>query len=455
MIHHTFKDELLNISENTAIFATKKTKKKNMERAAISELYEWKSRPDRKPLIVRGARQVGKTWLILDFAKKAYKQYVYVNFEEDDFLNHVFENDFDIDRIITAISIRMQKDIDTDTLLIFDEIQAAPRGVTSLKYFCEKAREYHVIAAGSLLGIAMHRSDSFPVGKVDFVDLSPLDFNEFLLAMGEKRIAGLVAGGDWKMLGMVKDRLTTLLKTYYYVGGMPEAVDSYRQRKDFVEVRRIQNNILDTYNNDFSKHAPINEVPRIRMVWNSIAGQLAKENRKFIYGMLREGARAKDFEVAIEWLKDAGLIYKVNRTKSGELPLNAFEDFNTFKIYLLDVGLLSAVNKLTADTLIMGNEIFNTYKGALTEQYLFQQIRDKVDFVYYWSADNSRGEIDFVVQKGDKVIPIEVKAEENLRAKSLAAFVTRYPKLHALRFSLSDYREQEWMTNIPLYAPVL
>lgn len=455
MVRHTFKDELLNISENTAIFATKKTKKKNMERAAISELYEWKSHPDRKPLIVRGARQVGKTWLILDFAKKAYKQYVYVNFEEDDFLNHVFENDFDIDRIITAISIRMQKDIDTDTLLIFDEIQAAPRGVTSLKYFCEKAREYHVIAAGSLLGIAMHRSDSFPVGKVDFVDLSPLDFNEFLLAMGEKRIAGLAAGGDWKMLGMVKDRLTTLLKTYYYVGGMPEAVDSYRQRKDFAEVRRIQNNILDTYNNDFSKHAPINEVPRIRMVWNSIAGQLAKENRKFIYGMLREGARAKDFEVAIEWLKDAGLIYKVNRTKSGELPLNAFEDFNTFKIYLLDVGLLSAVNKLTTDTLIMGNEIFNTYKGALTEQYLFQQIRDKVDFVYYWSADNSRGEIDFVVQKGGKVIPIEVKAEENLRAKSLAAFVARYPKLHALRFSLSDYREQEWMTNIPLYAPVL
>lgn len=455
MIRHTFKDELLNISENTTIFAANETKDKSMERAAISELYEWKSRPGRKPLIVRGARQVGKTWLILDFAKKAYKQYVYVNFEEDDFLNHVFENDFNIDRIITAISIRTQKDIDTDTLLIFDEIQAAPRGVTSLKYFCEKAREYHVIAAGSLLGIAMHRSDSFPVGKVDFVDLSPLNFNEFLLAMGENRIAELTAGGDWKMMGMVKDRLTTLLKTYYYVGGMPEVVDSYRQRKNFAEVRRIQNTILDTYNNDFSKHAPINEVPRIRMVWNSIAGQLAKENRKFIYGMLREGARAKDFEVAIEWLKDAGLIYKVNRTKSGELPLNAFEDFNTFKIYLLDVGLLSAVNKLTADTLIMGNEIFNTYKGALTEQYFFQQIRDKVDFVYYWSADNSRGEIDFIVQKGDKVIPIEIKAEENLRAKSLAAFVARYPQLHALRFSLSDYREQEWMTNIPLYAPVL
>lgn len=426
-----------------------------MERTAISELYEWKSRSDRKPLIVRGARQVGKTWLILDFAKKAYEQYVYVNFEEDSFLNHVFEDDFDIDRIITAISLRTQQDIGKDTLLIFDEIQAAPRGVTALKYFCEKARDYHVIAAGSLLGIAMHRSDSFPVGKVDFVDLSPLDFHEFLLAIGEVRIAGLLTKRDWQTVAMVKDRLTALLKTYYYVGGMPEVVDSYRQRKDFAEVRRIQNNILDTYTNDFSKHAPINEVPRIRMVWNSIAGQLAKENRKFIYGMLREGARAKDFEVAIEWLMDAGLIYKVNRTKSGELPLNAFEDFSAFKIYLLDVGLLSAINKLTAETLIRGNEIFNTYKGALTEQYFFQQIRGKVDFVYYWSADNSRGEVDFVVQKAERVIPIEVKAEENLRAKSLAAFVARNPGLHALRFSMSDYREQDWMTNIPLYAVTL
>ena len=236
---------------------------------------------------------------------------------------------------------------------------------------------------------------------------------------------------------------------------MPEVVESYSQRRDFAEVRRIQSGILDTYSNDFSKHAPISEVPRIRMVWNSVASQLAKENKKFIYGMLREGARAKDFEVAIEWLKDAGLIYKVNRTKSGELPLNAFEDFGAFKIYMLDVGLLSAVNKLSADTLVMGNDIFHTYKGALTEQYFFQQIRDRVDFVYYWSADNSRGEVDFVVQKEGKVIPIEVKAEENLRAKSLAAFVAKYPGLHALRFSMSDYREQDWMTNIPLYAAIL
>ncbi len=426
-----------------------------MEREAISKLYEWKARPNRKPLIVRGARQVGKTWLIQEFARQAYSRYVYVNFEEDEVLNHVFEKDFDIDRILTTVSIRTQCDVDKDTLLIFDEIQAAPRGVTSLKYFCENARDYHVIAAGSLLGISMHRSDSFPVGKVDFVDLSPLSFTEFLMAMGEERLVRLLTSHDWEVMAMMKDRLISLLKTYYYVGGMPEVVESYSQRRDFAEVRRIQSGILDTYSNDFSKHAPISEVPRIRMVWNSVASQLAKENKKFIYGMLREGARAKDFEVAIEWLKDAGLIYKVNRTKSGELPLNAFEDFGAFKIYMLDVGLLSAVNKLSADTLVMGNDIFHTYKGALTEQYFFQQIRDRVDFVYYWSADNSRGEVDFVVQKEGKVIPIEVKAEENLRAKSLAAFVAKYPGLHALRFSMSDYREQDWMTNIPLYAAIL
>lgn len=423
-----------------------------MERTAIKKMYEWKQNPDRKPLIVRGARQVGKTWLMLDFAKKAYNKYVYVNFEEDTILNHLFEQDFDIDRILTIISIRMNIDIDKETLLIFDEIQAAPRGVTSLKYFCEKAREYNIIAAGSLLGISMHTADSFPVGKVDFMNLSPLNFHEFLIALGEKRLADALDNKDWNIVNMVKDKLTTLLKTYYYIGGMPEAVDSYCRNKNLNEVRRIQENILQTYDNDFSKHAPVNEVPRIRMVWNSVAGQLAKENKKFIYGILREGARAKDFELAIEWLRDAGLIYKVNRTKRGEMPLKAFEDFSVFKIFMLDIGLLCAAVKLTADSVLLGNELFSTYKGALTEQYVFQQIHDNMDFVYYWSAENSRGEIDFIVQKEGRITPIEVKAEENLRAKSLAAFVAKYPELHAVRFSMSDYREQQWMTNIPLYA---
>lgn len=423
-----------------------------MEREAIAQLYEWKARESRKPLVVRGARQVGKTWLMLEFARQAYDKYAYINFEDDEVLKHVFENDFNIDRILTAISIRTQVEIDESTLIIFDEIQAAPRGITSLKYFYEKAPQYHIMAAGSLLGIAMHEGDSFPVGKVDFVQLFPMSFKEFLRATADGKMVEIIEKGDWATVQFVKDKLIHCLRTYYYVGGMPEAVNTYCRTKNLDEVRRIQDSILLTYENDFSKHAPANEVPRIRMVWHSLTSQLAKENRKFIYGMLRQGARAKDFEMAIEWLLDAGLIYKVARTKSGELPLNAFEDFGTFKLFMLDVGLMSAMNKISQEVMIMGNELFSSYRGALTEQYVCQQLYGKVDFIYYWSADNSRGEIDFLIQDKGRVVPIEVKAEENLRAKSLAAFVAKYPRLHALRFSMSDYREQQWLTNVPLYA---
>lgn len=423
-----------------------------MEREAIKQLYEWKERTNRKPLIVCGARQVGKTWLMMEFAHKAYTKWAYVNFEDDEILKHVFETDFDIARIIAAISLRTQVDIDTSTLIIFDEIQVAKRGVTSLKYFYEKAPEYHIIAAGSLLGIAMHGGDSFPVGKVDFINLMPMNFSEFLVATGNMKLAEITGRRDWTMMTYAKDKLINLLRTYYFVGGMPEAVQSYCTSKNFDEVRRIQSNILITYENDFSKHAPAGEIARIRMVWNSIISQLAKENRKFIYGVLRQGARAKEFETAVEWLKDAGLVYKVNRTKSGEMPLSAFEDFGTFKLFMLDIGLMCAMNKISSEAIILGNEVFSTFRGAMTEQYVCQQLQGKVDFIYYWSADNSRGEIDFIIQVDGKVIPIEVKAEENLKAKSLAAFVARYPSLHALRFSMSDYRNQEWMENIPLYA---
>lgn len=423
-----------------------------MEREAIRQLIEWKEKANRKPLIIRGARQVGKTWLMMEFARKAYKQWIYVNFEDEEMLKNVFAPDFDIDRILTALGLRFQTHIDERTLLIFDEIQAAPRGVTSLKYFYEKAPQLHIVAAGSLLGIAMHRSDSFPVGKVDFLNLQPMSFNEFLTATGHATLLAQIKGGEWTSLVYVKDRLKQLLRTYYYVGGMPEAVKTYQEGLGFDEVRRVQDNILMSYENDFSKHAPTREVPRIRMVWHSITSQLAKENRKFIYGALRQGARAKDFEVAVEWLQDAGLVHKVNRTKSGELPLNAFEEFGTFKLFMLDIGLMCAMNKIPADAILLGNDIFSSYLGALTEQYACQQLSGRVDFLYYWSADNSRGEIDFLVQKGGCVVPIEVKAEENLKSKSLAAFVARYPSLKALRFSMSDYREQDWMTNVPLYA---
>lgn len=423
-----------------------------MEREAIGQLYEWKARPNRKPLIIRGARQVGKTWLMLEFAKKAYEKWIYVNFEDEEMLKHVFELDFDVPRILNALSLRFHTEIDEQTLLIFDEIQAAPRGITSLKYFCEKAPEYHVITAGSLLGISMHGGDSFPVGKVDFLSLMPMSFPEFLRAAGQERLAKLLAECKWDSIVYVKDRIIQLLRTYYYVGGMPEAVKAYCDGLGYEEVRRIQSNILMTYENDFSKHAPANEVPRIRMVWHSVTSQLAKENRKFIYGVLRQGARAKEFEIAVEWLQDAGLVYRVNRTKSGEMPLSAFEDFGTFKLFMLDVGLMCAMNRLSSDSILLGNDIFSTYRGAMTEQYVCQQLVGAVDFIYYWSADNSRGEIDFLIQTGGRIVPIEVKAEENLKSKSLSAFVARYPSLHAVRLSMSDYREQEWMTNVPLYA---
>ncbi|MGN0237284.1 MAG: ATP-binding protein [Lepagella sp.] len=423
-----------------------------MVRDALRDLYEWKDRSNRKPLVIRGARQVGKTWLMMEFARVAFNKWVYINFEDEEILKHVFETDFNIDRILEAISLRFDTDIDENTLLIFDEIQAAPRGITSLKYFCEKAPQYYVITAGSLLGISMHTGDSFPVGKVDFLNLMPLNFMEFLRASGHDRVAKLIKESNWDSISYVKDRIIQLLRTYYYVGGMPEAVKAFCDGLGYEEVRRIQSNILMTYENDFSKHAPVNEVPRIRMVWHSVTSQLAKENRKFIYGMLRQGARAKDFEIAIEWLRDAGLIYKVSRTKAGEMPLSAFEDFGTFKIFMLDVGLMSAMNKLPSSTLLLGNDIFSSYRGALTEQYVCQQLTGLADLIYYWSADNSRGEIDFLIQKEDKIIPIEVKAEENLKSKSLAAFVGRYPQLHAIRLSMSDYREQEWMTNVPLYG---
>lgn len=423
-----------------------------MKRETIQQLFEWKRRANRKPLIIRGARQVGKTWLMMEFARQAYVKWVYVNFEDEEMLQHLFEPDFDITRILTALSLRFQVDVDEETLIIFDEIQAAPRGVTSLKYFYEKAPQYHIITAGSLLGIAMHKGDSFPVGKVDFIQLEPMNFKEFLIATGHEKLAELIAGGAWDSLTYVKDKLVQLLRTYYYVGGMPEAVKTYCDGQGFDEVRRVQQNILMTYENDFSKHAPATEVPRIRMVWHSITSQLAKENRKFIYGVLRPGARAREFELAVEWLLDAGLVYKVNRTKSGELPLSAFEDFGTFKLFMLDVGLMCAMNKLSADSILLGNAVFSTFRGAMTEQYVCQQLIGRMDFICYWSAENSRGEIDFLVQHRERVIPIEVKAEENLKSKSLSAFVARYPSLHAVRFSMSDYREQDWMTNVPLYG---
>ncbi len=424
-----------------------------MRRYALKDFYQWKDSPNRKPLILKGARQVGKTWLMLEFAKQAFKNFVYVNFEDDSRLGAIFDTDFDIDRILFALRTATKKSIDENTLILFDEIQAAPRALTSLKYFYEKAPQYPVIAAGSLLGLSVHEGVSFPVGKVDFLEILPMNFHEFLEATDNTNYVELLNSGDYGTIDVFSDKLIDLLKLYYVVGGMPEAVQSFANDRDLSAVRRIQKNILNSYDSDFSKHVPNSEVPRIRMVWNSIPAQLSKENKKFIYGMLKEGARAKTFEVALEWLKDSGLISKVHRIKKPALPLVAYEDFAAFKVFITDVGLLCAMANVDVDIILSGSQIFEEFKGALTEQFVFQQLKAKRNMqIFYWSAENSSGELDFVVQDEEKIYPIEVKAEENVQAKSLRFFVQKNPGLKGIRFSMQKFRDQEWMENRPLYT---
>ncbi len=425
-----------------------------MKRDKISDLVLWKNNPLRKPLIIRGARQVGKTWLMKEFGKLHYSQTVYLNFEENTFLKTLFDLNFDTSRIIEAISIFSGLQIDAEnTLLIFDEIQEVPKAITSLKYFNENAPQFHVIAAGSMLGVAMHNTTSFPVGKVSFMDLYPLDFYEFLMALNEEALLNLIQRNDLEMLSVFKDKIFKHLKSYYYIGGMPEVVSSFVSNGNFNEVRSIQKRILTAYEFDFSKHAPNEIVPRIRMLWNSILAQLSKENRKFIYGIIKEGARAKDYELALHWLVDCGLIHKITRVSKPSLPLNAYEDFGSFKLYFVDIGLLSAMGNLDTKTLLEGNKIFTEFKGALTEQYVFQQLNTSViEKAYYWSAEKSTAEIDFLIQYNGKVIPIEVKSEENLQAKSLKIFVSKFNNPIAIRISGANFRKQDWLTNIPLYA---
>lgn len=424
----------------------------DMERKLFSKLENWKDKKKRKPLIIQGARQVGKTWIMKEFGKRYFKNTVYINFDNNDVMKKVFQIDFDISRIVSAIKIEYGKSFNAnDTLIIFDEIQEAPEAFASLKYFYENAPQYAIIAAGSLLGVALHQGTSFPVGKVDFMQLYPLDFQEFICACGENELAKLLESDDLKNINAYSVKYTELLKMYYYIGGMPEVVQTYLDTDDYNEVRQIQRNLLKYYEEDFSKHAPKEVVPRIMMVWNSIPAQLAKENRKFIYGCVREGARAKDFELAIQWLEDAGLIIKNYRVSKPDIPLIAYMEINNFKMFMLDVGLLGAKCSITAKVLLDGCKIFEEFKGALTEQFVAQQLKSSDRELYYYSTSNSSGEIDFVIQQEMKCIPIEVKAEENLHAKSLKAFCDKFKPEMAIRSSMSDYREQEWMINVPLY----
>ncbi len=426
-----------------------------MYRSIINNLKKWKLSPERKPLIFSGARQVGKTYLLKEFGKKEYKQMAYINFEHPNAPKNLFEVDFDADRIITVLNAYCNLKINSeDTLIIFDEIQAAPKGLTALKYFYENAPEYHVIGAGSLLGVNIHPGESFPVGKVDFMKLFPMSFPEFLLAMNETGMAELLEKNDLENLHFFKQKLINYLRYYLFVGGMPEAVSDFAENRDWKSVRYIQDQIIASYRNDFSKHAPKEILPRINMVWDSIPSQLSKENKKFIYGVIKEGARAKDFELAIQWLTDAGLLYKVYNTSKPALPLVGYQELSAFKLFHNDVGLLGAMSKLNAKTIANGDVIFSEFKGALAEQYVFQQlIQNETLYIFYHTFDNSKYELDFLVQtENDEIIPIEVKAGESLKSTSFRLFCQKNNPKIAVRTSLSDYKRETWMTNIPLYA---
>ncbi len=425
-----------------------------MYRIAIEKLLKWKESKLRKPLIIEGARQVGKTWLMKEFGKQAYAETVYINFDSNSGMAELFASDLDTDLLIMGLELYAGHKIDPDnTLLIFDEVQEVPRALSSLKYFYENAPRYHIVCAGSLLGIALHEGTSFPVGKVDFLKLYPLSFREFLMATDKERFAELLDKQDYQMTAGFRQTYIDALKHYYFVGGMPEAVQSFAENKDFNEVRVIQKRILAAYEQDFSKHAPHEIVPRLRMVWSSIPSQLAKENRKFIYGLVREGARAKEYETAIMWLSDCGLVHKVSRINAAGIPLKAYEDLKAFKLFVVDVGLLGCMAGLRQRTLLDGNDLFAEFKGALTEQYVCQQLKTIEDLgIYYYTNDRGSCEVDFVVDAGELIIPVEVKAEVNLRAKSLKTYREKFSPEISVRTAMTDYKKQDLLINLPLYA---
>ena len=425
-----------------------------MRRFAMQKLIEWKEKNNRKPLIIMGARQVGKTWLMREFGRSCYKKTAYVSFYNNNRMKNVFETDFDIDRIIMSLNIETGISITPgDTLIILDEIQDAPKVLESLKYFCEDATEYHVVAAGSLLGVAIHEGVSYPVGKVELLDLYPLNFREFLCAMDENGLADALDSKDYTLIDSFSDKYLFWLKNYYFTGGMPAVVEQFRQQKDYNAVRKIQKEIVRQYQGDFGKHIDAKDLPRIRMVWESIPMQLAKENKKFFFGQIKKGARSGDFEVAIQWLQDCGLIYKVNRVNEPHVPLAAYKNFSAYKLFMPDVGLLGAVSELDAESILDGNDIFVEFKGALTEQYVLQQIVSDTPYTpFYYGTEKATFEQDFIIQKGKMIVPIEVKAEGNLKSQSLKAFCDKYHPDAAVRISAMKYINQGWMENIPLYA---
>ena len=422
-----------------------------MKRKIYQQLLKWKENKDRKPLMLLGARQVGKTWIMQHFGEREYNKVAYVNCDDEPRMKQLFDLDYDINRILMTLqAITGVKVTPGDTLIILDEIQEIPRGLHSLKYFCEKAPEYHVMVAGSLLGVTLGKGESFPVGKVDMLNIFPMDYEEFLEATGNEGWIDILHSKDWPLIDTMMPKMVELLRQYYFVGGMPGVVSNFVRSADLQLVRTLQREILDAYGREISKHTSVSESVRIRQLLSSLPAQLAKENKKFIYGAIRKGSRAKDFELAIQWLLDAGIIYKVNRISEPKMPLKFYEDFDAFKLFLLDCGLLACMSDAPIDQMLVGDNVFTEFKGMFTEQYVMQQLKVIGFTPYYWSNSKTPSEIDFVIQNDNRVIPIEVKAEENVRARSLSQFVKDNTGLKGLRISMKGYVDQEWMENIPL-----
>lgn len=445
------------IRRNKCNFATviRPNKCRDMKRLIINQLISWKENSQRKPLILNGARQVGKTYILKAFGKLHYRNVAYVNLDSQKELAKVFEQDFNVTRIIRSLSAFLNIHIEPQhTLIVLDEVQECPAALHALKYFCEDAPEYHVVVAGSLLGISLHGNSSFPVGKVDMLRMFPLTFEEFLMALGEEQLIKLMKDGETEVIDTLSGRFVDCLRQYYYTGGMPAVVKEYITSGNLQSVRQLQKQILFDYRRDFSKHAPAEQVPRINLVWDSIPAQLARENKKFIYGALKKGGRAKEFEMAIQWLIDAGLVYRVYRANKPSLPLKFYEDLSAFKLFSLDVGLMGAMADSPAEAVLVNNQAFVEYKGAMTELYVLTQLQPTGIPIYYYSSNDSLSEIDFLVQSGARIVPIEVKAEVNVKSKSLSAFIQKHPDLTGLRLSLLPFQTQEWMENRPLYAPL-
>ena len=422
-----------------------------MKRIAMEYLIDWKNKEGRKPLILRGARQVGKTWLMKEFGKSYFENTAYINFDNNERMKILFEGDYNIPRIIEGLQVESGEKINSkSTLIVFDEVQEVPKALSSLKYFYENAPEYSIIAAGSLLGVALHQGTSFPVGKVEFFNLYPMNFNEFLLALGKEDLSNLLWKKDWKLISAFHTKYVELLRKYFFVGGMPEVVKKYASGLDFAAVRNTQQQIILAYEQDFSKHIPVNQFPRVQSLWENIPSQLARENKRFSPGLIEKGGRIKDYELAIQWLLDCGLVHKVPQVNKPGIPLKSYQT-SFFKLFLHDVGLLSAMTELDVKTLLEGSRIFEEFKGSLTEQFVLQEMICNSKSLFYWSS-KSAAEVDFLFKYDGNIYPLEVKAEENLQSKSLKVYYEKYTPSFALRTSMRNYREEAWMKNIPLYA---